>query len=164
MSGCPCPCSTSASSPLSLLPSIPADPRRSSIAFPSSCGGPRRRGVRVVVAASSKDEKAEEGDPAFNPFGFVTDNPSSRSAIQLPESPAQDGNVGQMLYRTEDKGREYGKSVRSGEFRWFVRETGSPDARRGTIMFIHGAPTQSFSYRTVMAQGTRWDGRTSIGY
>jgi hypothetical protein len=54
----------------------------------------------VVVAASSKDDKAEpeEGDPAFNPFGFVTDNPSSRSAIQLPESPAQDGNVGQMLY------------------------------------------------------------------
>jgi hypothetical protein len=54
----------------------------------------------VVVAASSKDEKAEaeEGDPAFNPFGFVTDNPSSRTAIQLPESPAQDGNVGQMLY------------------------------------------------------------------
>jgi hypothetical protein len=30
--------------------------------------------------------------------------------------------------------------------------TGSPDARRGTVMFIHGAPTQSFSYRTVMAQ------------
>ena len=29
---------------------------------------------------------------------------------------------------------------------------GSPDARRGTVMFIHGAPTQSFSYRTVMAQ------------
>ncbi|XP_047068457.1 haloalkane dehalogenase 2-like [Lolium rigidum] len=158
MSGCPCPCSTcaSASSPLSLLPSIPADPRRSSFAFPSSRGGPRRRGLRVVVAASSKDEKAEaeEGDPAFNPFGFVTDNPSSRTAIQLPESPAQDGNVGQMLYRTEDKGREYGKSVRSGEFRWFVRETGSPDARRGTVMFIHGAPTQSFSYRTVMAQMT----------
>uniref|UniRef100_A0A453D920 AB hydrolase-1 domain-containing protein n=1 Tax=Aegilops tauschii subsp. strangulata TaxID=200361 RepID=A0A453D920_AEGTS len=63
-----------------------------------------------------------------------------------------DGNVGQMLYRTEDKGREYGKSVRSGEFRWFVRQTGSPDSRRGTIMFLHGAPTQSFSYRTVMAQ------------
>lgn len=29
---------------------------------------------------------------------------------------------------------------------------GSPDSRRGTIMFLHGAPTQSFSYRTVMAQ------------
>ena len=29
---------------------------------------------------------------------------------------------------------------------------GSPDARRGTIGFLHGAPTQSFSYRVVMAQ------------
>ena len=29
---------------------------------------------------------------------------------------------------------------------------GSPDARRGTIVFLHGAPTQSFSYRVVMAQ------------
>ncbi|KAF7019123.1 hypothetical protein CFC21_032329 [Triticum aestivum] len=165
MSGCPCSTSASASSPLSLLPapsSVPAASRRSTVAFPSSrdprSGWTRRRGVRAIVAASSgsKDEKAEageeEGDPAFNPFGFVTDNPSSRSAIQLPASPAQDGNVGQMLYRTEDKGREYGKSVRSGEFRWFVRQTGSPDSRRGTIMFLHGAPTQSFSYRTVMAQ------------
>jgi hypothetical protein len=55
-----------------------------------------------VIVAASKDESAEagekEGDPEFNPFGFVTDNPSSRSAIQLQESPAEDGNVGQMLY------------------------------------------------------------------
>lgn len=110
----------------------------------------------IVAASGSKDEAAEgekeEEDLAFNPFGFVTDNPSSRSAIQLPESPAEDGNVGQMLYRTEDKGREYGSTVKSGKLRWFVRETGSSDARRGTIMFIHGAPTQSFSYRVVMSQ------------
>lgn len=56
----------------------------------------------IVAASGSKDEAAEgekeEEDLAFNPFGFVTDNPSSRSAIQLPESPAEDGNVGQMLY------------------------------------------------------------------
>jgi hypothetical protein len=32
------------------------------------------------------------------PFGFVTDSPSSRSAIQLQAVPAEDGNVGQMLY------------------------------------------------------------------
>lgn len=47
-----------------------------------------------VVKASEKDDE----NPSFNPFGFVTDNPSSRSAIQLPENPAEDGNVGQMLY------------------------------------------------------------------
>lgn len=68
--------------------------------------------------------KNDDDEPAFNPFGFVTDNPSSRSAIQLPESPAEDGNVGQMLYRIEDKGKEYGSYIKSGGFRWFVRETG----------------------------------------
>lgn len=47
-------------------------------------------------SGGSKNDRDE--DPSFNPFGFVTDNPSSRSAIQLPESPAEDGNVGQMLY------------------------------------------------------------------
>ena len=45
-----------------------------------------------------KDKNKDSDTPAFNPFGFVTDNPSSRSAIQLPDSPAEDGNVGQMLY------------------------------------------------------------------
>lgn len=53
------------------------------------------RRKRFIVKASDGDEDEK---PAFNPFGFVTDNPSSRSAIQLPESPAEDGNVGQMLY------------------------------------------------------------------
>jgi len=165
----PCPSAAPAPPPPLHSPSClppPSPPLRDAAASPSPpprgprSSGTRRRGARAIVAASSsgKDEKAEaaagetDGDPAFNPFGFVTDNPSSRSAIQLPASPAQDGNVGQMLYRTEDKGREYGKSVRAGEFRWFVRETGSLGARRGTIMFLHGAPTQSFSYRTVMAQ------------
>ena len=110
----------------------------------------------VVAASGSKDETAEgkkqEEESEFNPFGFVTDNPSSRGAIQLPESPAQDGNVGQMLYRIEDKGREFGSRVKSGKLRWFVRETGSAGARRGTVVFIHGAPSQSFSYRMVMSQ------------
>ncbi|XP_068647926.1 uncharacterized protein [Aristolochia californica] len=124
--------------------------------------GARRRGAAmgisrptlVVKAAASEDNKGkgEEEKLAFNPFGFVTDNPSSRSAIQLPESPAEAGNVGQMLYRIEDKGKDYGSYVRSGKLRWFVRETGSSDSRRGTIVFIHGAPTQSYSYRVVMAQ------------
>ncbi|MQL81750.1 hypothetical protein Taro_014214 [Colocasia esculenta] len=113
-------------------------------------------GLLVTPSASSDggdSEGAEDKDkPEFNPFGFVTDNPSSRSAIQLPESPAEDGNVGQMLYRIEDKGKEYGSYIKSGKFRWFVRETGSSNSRRGTIIFIHGAPTQSYSYRVVMSQ------------
>ncbi|XP_020968379.1 uncharacterized protein LOC107618879 isoform X2 [Arachis ipaensis] len=117
----------------------------------------RRRTVRVRGSSSSssssneKDKEDSDSD-SFNPFGFVTDNPSSRSAIQLPESPAEDGNVGQMLYRIEDKGKEFGSYVKSGKLRWFVRETGSSDSRRGTIVLLHGAPTQSFSYRVVMSQ------------
>ncbi|KAK3020482.1 hypothetical protein RJ639_045732 [Escallonia herrerae] len=102
------------------------------------------RATRVVIAKAS--EKDDGDTQAFNPFGFVTDNPSSRSAIQLPESPAEDGN------RTEDKGKEYGSYIKSGKFRWFVRETGSPESRRGTVVFLHGAPTQSYSYRVVMSQ------------
>ncbi|KAK7255211.1 hypothetical protein RIF29_28616 [Crotalaria pallida] len=110
---------------------------------------------RVVIVRASSTEKTEDNDkdnPAFNPFGFVTDNPSSRSAIQLPEIPAEDGNVGQMLYRIEDKGKEFGSYVKSGGLRWFVRETGSAESRRGTIVFLHGAPMQSFSFRVVMSQ------------
>ncbi|KAI3763283.1 hypothetical protein L1987_53737 [Smallanthus sonchifolius] len=106
---------------------------------------------KFVAKASENDDET----PSFNPFGFVTDNPSSRSAIQLPEAPAEDGNVGQMLYRIEDMGKDYGSYIKSGGFIWFVRETGSSDARlgpRGTVVFLHGAPTQSYSYRVVMSQ------------
>nr|CAB3488460.1 unnamed protein product [Digitaria exilis] len=119
MSRC-CPCATSSSPALCLLPFVPAASRSttssSSVAL-SPCGGAsssvsgrlrwgtRPRGGRhATVAASGNDgggtaEEEKEGDkPGFNPFGFVTDNPSSRSAIQLPAVPAEDGNVGQMLY------------------------------------------------------------------
>lgn len=61
----------------------------------------RNRATRIIINASQGETNSDDSDndsPAFNPFGFVTDNPSSRSAIQLPESPAEDGNVGQMLY------------------------------------------------------------------
>lgn len=119
----------------------------------SHCSTSRRFSTNVRASATDKDEAKDKDTPAFNPFGFVTDNPSSRSAIQLPQVPAEDGNVGEMIYRIEDKGREYGKYVKSGEFSWFVRETGSAsNSRRGTIVFLHGAPTQSFSYRVVMSQ------------
>lgn len=57
-----------------------------------------------------------------------------------------------MLYRIEDKGKDFGSYIKSGGFRWFVRETGSRDSSRGTIIFLHGAPTQSYSYRVVMSQ------------
>ncbi|KAK3411074.1 hypothetical protein EUGRSUZ_J03079 [Eucalyptus grandis] len=112
----------------------------------------KKRHTTIIVKASEKKEETDEDTPAFNPFGFVTDNPSSRGAIQLPASPAEDGNVGQMIYRIEDKGKEYGSYIKSGKFRWFVRETGSPESRRGTIVFLHGAPTQSYSYRVVMSE------------
>ncbi|KAK9141753.1 hypothetical protein Syun_011153 [Stephania yunnanensis] len=122
----------------------------------------RRRRSAVVFKASASSDQSDKVDgsssrrkddkPAFNPFGFVTDNPSSRNAIQLEETPAEDGNVGQMLYRIEDKGKDYGSYIKSGKFRWFVRETGSSWSRCGTIVFLHGAPTQSYSYRVVMAQ------------
>ncbi|GAU33090.1 hypothetical protein TSUD_259410 [Trifolium subterraneum] len=121
--------------------------------------------MRIRASSTEKGEsKEKDQDDKFNPFGFVTDNPSSRSAIQLPETPADDGNVGQMIdtrfdprpicpqSRIQDKGKEYGSYVKSGKLRWFVRETGSAKSRRGTILFLHGAPTQSFSYRVVMSQ------------
>ena len=60
----------------------------------------RRRTVLITNATANQNDKDKDQDsdsPGFNPFGFVTDNPSSRSAIQLPESPAEAGNVGQML-------------------------------------------------------------------
>lgn len=64
--------------------------------------GEKKRATRIISNAtegkSSTSKDKDDDTPAFNPFGFVTDNPSSRNAIQLPESPAEDGNVGQMLY------------------------------------------------------------------
>ncbi|KAL4179845.1 hypothetical protein AMTRI_Chr13g122140 [Amborella trichopoda] len=99
-------------------------PKRSRPSFSRTSS--RRNYQRPLVFAVSEEKASEEGGQkaSFRPFGFVTDNPSSRSAIQLPEVPAEDGNVGQMLYRIEDKGREYGSYVKAGKFRWFVRETG----------------------------------------
>lgn len=34
----------------------------------------------------------------------------------------------------------------------FLFFAGSPESRRGTIVYLHGAPTQSYSYRVVMSQ------------
>nr|XP_048329110.1 cis-3-alkyl-4-alkyloxetan-2-one decarboxylase isoform X2 [Ziziphus jujuba var. spinosa] len=69
-----------------------------------STGCTKYRASTAVITKATADDKDQDSDsdqPAFNPFGFVTNNPSSRSAIQLPESPAEDGNVGQMLYLSE---------------------------------------------------------------
>ncbi|RLM66603.1 haloalkane dehalogenase [Panicum miliaceum] len=141
-----CPCATSSSPALFLLPSVPASSTSkttsssSRVAFSPCDGafscvsgrlrwGTRPRARHATVAASGKDgsgtaeEEKEEDEPGFNPFG------GSRT-----------------------RGGSTAQYVRSGDFRWFVRETGSSDARRGTIVFLHGAPTQSFSYHMVMAQ------------
>ncbi|CAA2992334.1 hydrolase acyltransferase (alpha beta hydrolase superfamily) [Olea europaea subsp. europaea] len=53
---------------------------------------------RTTVSIVAKASEEADDKPAFNPFGFVTYYPSIRSANQLPKSPAEDENVGQMLY------------------------------------------------------------------
>ncbi|KAK2378627.1 alpha/beta-Hydrolases superfamily protein [Trifolium repens] len=141
------------SSTLNLAISSTTNSSRRRVSNTSSSRGVN--GIRIRASSTEKGEskeKDQDDKSSFNPFGFVTDNPSSRSAIQLPETPADDGNVGQMIDRIQDKGKEYGSYVKSGKLRWFVRETGSAKSRRGTIVFLHGAPTQSFSYRVVMSQ------------
>ncbi|KAM4111517.1 hypothetical protein ACJW30_05G072700 [Castanea mollissima] len=126
---------------------------KTSIAATTTTKTTRTTSIRANAADQKQPkDKDEDTTSGFSPFAFVTDNPSSREAIQLPESPAEDGNVGEMLYRIEDKGKEYGSYIKSGEFIWFVRETGSAESQRGTIVFLHGAPTQSYSYRVVMSE------------
>ena len=59
----------------------------------------RTTSIRANAADQKQPkDKDEDTTSGFSPFAFVTDNPSSREAIQLPESPAEDGNVGEMLY------------------------------------------------------------------
>ncbi|KAM3747916.1 hypothetical protein ACB098_05G070000 [Castanea mollissima] len=60
--------------------------------------------------------------------------------------------MSEKCFMIEDKGKEYGSYIKSGEFIWFLRETGSAESRRGTIVFLQGAPTQSYSYRVVMSE------------
>ncbi|KAJ7560501.1 hypothetical protein O6H91_04G132500 [Diphasiastrum complanatum] len=111
----------------------------------------------VVFAAatdesSSNEAETDNGTRGKGLFSFVTDNPSSREAIQLPNEPAQDGNVGQMIYQIENKGRDFGSYVQAGDFSWFVRETGFKTSSNGAVVFLHGAPTQSYSYRDVIVK------------
>ncbi|MCO5605230.1 hypothetical protein L7F22_059410 [Adiantum nelumboides] len=108
----------------------------------------RQRVLLCRASASSEDSSKSESNKGL--FSFVTDNPSSRSAIQLPNAPAQDGNLGQMITEIENKGREFGSYKRAGEYSWFVREMGSSDAKNGLVIFLHGAPTQSYSFRVVI--------------
>jgi hypothetical protein len=115
------------------------------------CRKVRQRGGCTVGAAVT-DGGEEKAASKMVLFSFVTDNDSSRGAIQLPNTPAQDGNLGQMISSIEGKGRDYGSYVRAGEYRWFVRETGPVKSNKGTVIFLHGAPTQSYSYRVVLAQ------------
>lgn len=114
------------------------------------CRSPACHKQRLLPCRASSSDESSKSEGSKGLFSFVTDNPSSRSAIQLPNTPAEDGNLGQMITEIENKGREFGSYKRAGEYSWFVRETGSPEAKNGTIIFLHGAPTQSYSYRVVL--------------
>ncbi|PVH35940.1 hypothetical protein PAHAL_7G313100 [Panicum hallii] len=106
----------------------------------------RRRRRKRTSRGSTRSVSSRTTPPAAAPSSCPRFPPRmAMSARCSTDSPC-------CVQRIEDKGREYGSYVRSGDFRWFVREIGSSDARRGTIVFLHGAPTQSFSYRVVMAQ------------
>ncbi|KAK1300757.1 hypothetical protein QJS10_CPB13g00338 [Acorus calamus] len=79
-----------------------------------------------------------------------------------------DGHVGKFTWRIENftrlkdllkKRKITGLCVKSRRFqignrdcRLIVYPRGSSESRRGTVIFIHGAPTQSYSYRVVMSQ------------
>ncbi|CAI5486573.1 unnamed protein product, partial [Closterium sp. Naga37s-1] len=148
--------------------------------------GPVSLRLPVVRAAAGDAESSgaekPRGERAKGIFEFVTDNPSSRSAIQLKNAPAMDGNVGQMISvrardagaggeaekgraggseeyveafqwkagAIEDKGKDMGSYLLSGEFQYFVRQignTGDP-----LVVYLHGAPAQSWGFREVMQQ------------
>ncbi|KAL3690442.1 hypothetical protein R1sor_016751 [Riccia sorocarpa] len=111
----------------------------------------------TVAAASDKglNKTTDEGEDEMRTkgiFSFVTDNESSRTAIQMPNTPVQDGNLGQMITAIENKGRDFGAYRRAGEFSWWVRTLGDNSAKKGIIVLLHGAPAQSYSYRDVMKQ------------
>eukprot|EP00271_Cylindrocystis_brebissonii_P017239 TRINITY_DN43_c0_g2_i1.p1 TRINITY_DN43_c0_g2~~TRINITY_DN43_c0_g2_i1.p1 ORF type:complete len:444 (-),score=86.28 TRINITY_DN43_c0_g2_i1:619-1950(-) len=132
---------------------------------PASANGRHQRECRWkatkrvgrICAAEGGDAKKEEAKKPWGLFNFVTDNPSSRSAEQLPNTPAQDYNVGQMMSQIEGKGREYGRMVESGGLEHWVRETRAKGLFSGgemadRVLFLHGSPTQSYSFRNVMVQ------------
>lgn len=77
-------------------PVVGADLRGAS--SPAPTRGGRIPRIAIVCAGGGEEveikKKEERGKGMFN---FVTDNESSRSAIQLPNTPAEDGNLGQMI-------------------------------------------------------------------
>lgn len=108
-----------------------------------------------MVASSSGGEDSSSASKGI--FNFVTDNESSRNSIQLETSQSEDGNTGQMISQIEFKGRDFGRYVESGGFLHWVRETpaqglGLDKSETPKVLFLHGAPTQSWSYRVVMTQ------------
>lgn len=96
------PPSLNTSSSSSLIPTRPKSHMLWKIITSKTSKSSRGANLLITNATqdsdSDSDNEKDSDSPAFNPFGFVTDNPSSRSAIQLPEVPAEDGNVGEMLY------------------------------------------------------------------
>eukprot|EP00850_Spirogloea_muscicola_P016188 SM000130S27075 [mRNA] locus=s130:36435:39651:+ [translate_table: standard] len=107
----------------------------------------------VIVCRAAKDGagKDDKDKELTGLFRFVTDNPSSKGGVYLDQTAAESGNVGQMVERIKDKGREKGRNVQAGKFSWFVREYGGAMAKQ-PVLFLHGSPTQGYSYRAVMEQ------------
>ena len=66
---------------------------KSARSHPKSAAGIAGRRPTVRCAAS----EGEEPERIKGIFEFVIDNPSSKNAIQLESTPAQDGNLGQMI-------------------------------------------------------------------
>ncbi|KAK9229456.1 hypothetical protein WN944_022418 [Citrus x changshan-huyou] len=154
--------------------------------FWRSSSSEKKRAIRRIITkateegeSSSSSGSKDEETPGFNPFGFVNNNPSSRSAIQLPDLPADDGNVSsEHVFLQEiltfsvyliafhmdlkiDKIITYllfnsrGLRIRDGSMAHtsnLGNIDGSADSRLGTIVFLHGAPSHSYSYRNVMSQ------------
>ena len=71
----------------------------------ASSPAPTRGGriLRIAIVCAGKLDGGEEveikktEERGKGMFSFVTDNESRRTATQLPNTPAQDGNLGQMI-------------------------------------------------------------------
>lgn len=113
-----------------------------------------------AVAAPRAARRGGEEERKKGIFEFVTDNPSSKGGIYLDQTPEESGNVGQMVARIQDMGRDNGRYVQAGGFRYFVRELkakglfglGGAGRDAPKVLLLHGAPTQSWCFRAVMEQ------------
>mmetsp|Transcript_3440 Transcript_3440/g.9967 ORF Transcript_3440/g.9967 Transcript_3440/m.9967 type:complete len:384 (-) Transcript_3440:349-1500(-) len=107
--------------------------------------------------------QAEEEKKSKGLFNFVTDNASSRASVYVPEQELNGAEMGSVARRTEKKGKDFGKwwgiratgSDKRGtltEIDWFIREIGDgkSDANSPPTLFLHGIPSQSYSFLEVL--------------